>query len=171
MCVCVCVCVCVYYTHRYIRPLTRSPVAASAAAIKKSPRLPMPHAKSLKPPLRPMKPPPRPMRALLSVCGRCSFGGLGCCSCRVRVRCVCVSVSVRGVSGVGGVGVVLCRCVCVCDLLIFLQPAMEASRLACYLAVLTLLAHVTIKGPHKERQRQGEATSQHHHRHRRQQLL
>jgi len=42
----------------------------------------------------------RHFRALLSVCGRCSFGGLGCCSSRVRV---CV--------GVGGV--VLCRCVCV----------------------------------------------------------
>ena len=28
------------------------------------------------------------LRALLSVCGRCSLGGLGCCSCRVRVcRC------------------------------------------------------------------------------------
>jgi len=38
-------------------------------------------------------------RSLLSVCGRCLFGGLGCCSCRVCV-------------GVGGV--VLCRCVCVC---------------------------------------------------------
>ena len=44
-----------------------------------------------------------------SVCGGCSFGGLGCCSCRV---CVWVSVSA---------GVVLCRCVCVCDLLIFLH--------------------------------------------------
>jgi len=42
----------------------------------------------------------RHLRALFSVCGRCSFGGLGCCSCRV---CVCV--------GVGGG--VLCRCVCV----------------------------------------------------------
>ena len=42
----------------------------------------------------------RHLRALLSVCGRCSFKGLGCCSCRV---CVCV--------GVGGV--VLWRCVCV----------------------------------------------------------
>jgi len=29
----------------------------------------------------------RHLRALLSDCGRCSFGGLGCCSCRV---CVCV---------------------------------------------------------------------------------
>jgi len=28
----------------------------------------------------------RHLRALLSVCGRCSFGGLGCCSCLV---CVC----------------------------------------------------------------------------------
>jgi len=36
-------------------------------------------------------------RAVFSVCGRCSFGGLGCCYCRVRV---CR-------------GVVLCRCVCV----------------------------------------------------------
>ena len=43
----------------------------------------------------------RHLRALLSVCGGHSFGGLRCCSCRV---CVCV--------GVGGV--VLCRCVCVC---------------------------------------------------------
>jgi len=50
----------------------------------------------------------RHLRALLIVCGRCSVGGLGCCSCRVRV---CV--------GVGGV--VLCRCVCVRDLLIFLH--------------------------------------------------
>jgi len=46
----------------------------------------------------------RHLRALLSVCGRCSFGGSGCCSCRVRVcRCRgCCSLSV-----------------CVCDLLIF----------------------------------------------------
>jgi len=36
------------------------------------------------------------LRALLSVCGRCSFGGLGCYSCRVRVcRCRgCCSLSV-----------------------------------------------------------------------------
>jgi len=47
----------------------------------------------------------RHLRALLSVCGTCSFGGLGCCSCRVCV-------------GVGGV--VLCRCVCLCELLISL---------------------------------------------------
>jgi len=43
----------------------------------------------------------RHLRAMLSVCGRCSFGGLGCCSCRVclcRCRgccylsvCVCVN--------------------------------------------------------------------------------
>jgi len=46
----------------------------------------------------------RHLRALLSVCGGCSFGGLGCCSCRV-----CVG------------GNVLCRCACVCDLLIFLH--------------------------------------------------
>jgi len=46
------------------------------------------------------------LRALWSVCGRCSFGGLGYCFCHVRV----------------------CRCtgycslsVCVCDLLIFSQ--------------------------------------------------
>jgi len=38
----------------------------------------------------------RHLRALLSVCGGCSFGGLGCCSCRV-----CVG------------GGVLCQCVCV----------------------------------------------------------
>ena len=25
------------------------------------------------------------LRAVLSVCGRCSFWGVGCCSCRVRV--------------------------------------------------------------------------------------
>jgi len=38
----------------------------------------------------------RHLRALLSVCGRCSFGGLGCCPCRVRVcRCRgCGSLSV-----------------------------------------------------------------------------
>ena len=43
----------------------------------------------------------RHLRTLLSVCGRCSFGGLGCCSCRVCVcRCRgCCSLSV---------------CVCVC---------------------------------------------------------
>jgi len=46
----------------------------------------------------------RHLRALLSVCGGCSFGGL-------FLSCVCV--------GVGGV--VLCRCVCVCDLLIVLH--------------------------------------------------
>jgi len=40
------------------------------------------------------------LRALLSVCGICSFGDLGV----VLVVCVCV--------GVGGVA--LCRCVCVC---------------------------------------------------------
>ena len=51
----------------------------------------------------------RHLRALLSVCGGGSFGGLECCSGRV---CVCVSVS--GV--LFSVGV----CVCVCDLLIFL---------------------------------------------------
>jgi len=47
----------------------------------------------------------RHLRALLSVCGRCSFGGLRCCSCCVRVcRCRgCCSLSV-----------------CVCDLLRFL---------------------------------------------------
>ena len=46
---------------------------------------------------------PSSLRALLSICGRCSFGGLGCCSCRVRVcRCRgCCSLSV-------------CVCVCVC---------------------------------------------------------
>jgi len=44
---------------------------------------------------------------LLSVCGRCSFGGLGSCVCRV---CVCVSVS----------GALFSVGVCVCDLLIFL---------------------------------------------------
>jgi len=48
----------------------------------------------------------RHLRAFLSVCGGCSFGGLGCCSCRV---CVCV--------GVGGVVLCRCVCVCVCDLL------------------------------------------------------
>jgi len=45
----------------------------------------------------------RHLRALLGVCGRCSFGGLGCCSCRVCVcRCrgccslsVCVYVTCR----------------------------------------------------------------------------
>ena len=59
----------------------------------------------------------RHLRALLSVCGKCSFGGLGCCSCRV---CVCVG------------GVVLCRCVCVCDLLICLRipDAVTAERAA-----------------------------------------
>jgi len=41
----------------------------------------------------------RHLRALLSVCGRCSFGGLGCCSC-----CVCVSVS----------GVLFSVSLCVC---------------------------------------------------------
>jgi len=49
-----------------------------------------------------------PLRALLSVCGGCSFEGLVCCSCRV---CVCRCR-----------GVVLCRCVFVCDLLIFSPP-------------------------------------------------
>jgi len=50
----------------------------------------------------------RHLRALFSVCGRCSFGDLGCCSCRARVfRCRgCCSLSVS-------------VCVCVCDLLIF----------------------------------------------------
>jgi len=43
----------------------------------------------------------RHRRALLSVWGRCSFGGLGCCSCRLRV---CVSVS----------GVLFSVGVCVC---------------------------------------------------------
>jgi len=43
----------------------------------------------------------RQLRALLSVCGGCSFGGLGCCSCRVRVSMSGVLFSV-----------------CVCDLLI-----------------------------------------------------
>ena len=47
----------------------------------------------------------RHLRALLSVCGGCSFRGLGCCSCRV-----CVSVS----------GVLFSVGVCVCDLLIYL---------------------------------------------------
>jgi len=70
------------------------------------------------------------LRALLSVCARCSFGGLGCCSCRVLLsvcgRCSfgglgCCSCRVRVCVGVGGV--VLCRCVCVCDLLIFLHTA------------------------------------------------
>jgi len=48
----------------------------------------------------------RHLRALLSVCGRCSSEGLGCCSCRVcRCRCRgCCSLSV-----------------CVCDVLIFLH--------------------------------------------------
>jgi len=48
----------------------------------------------------------RHFRALLSVCGRCSFGGLRWCSYRVRVCRGCCSLSV---------------CVCVCDLLIFLD--------------------------------------------------
>jgi len=46
----------------------------------------------------------RHLRALLSVCGGCSFGGVGCYSCRV-----CVSVS--GV--LFSVGVCVCACVCV----------------------------------------------------------
>jgi len=46
-------------------------------------------------------------RALLSVCGRCSFGVWGV----VLVVCVCV--------GAGGVVLCRCVCVCVCDLLIF----------------------------------------------------
>ena len=41
------------------------------------------------------------LRALLSVCGRCLFGGCG----MLFLSCVCVCV------GVGGVD--LCRCVCV----------------------------------------------------------
>ena len=53
----------------------------------------------------------RHYRALLSVCGRCSFGGLGCCSCRV-----CVSVS----------GVLFSVGVCVCDLLICLPVGVSA---------------------------------------------
>ena len=60
------------------------------------------------------------LRALLNVCGRCSFGGLGCCSCRV---CVCVCV------GVGGVVL----CLCVCDLLIFLPGACVAGWLSAQL--------------------------------------
>jgi len=40
---------------------------------------------------------------VLILCGRCSFGGLGCCSCRV-----CVSVSRVLLS------VCVCVCVCVC---------------------------------------------------------
>jgi len=44
----------------------------------------------------------RHLRALLSVCDKCSFGGLGRCSCRVCVSGVLFSVGV-----------------CVCDLLIF----------------------------------------------------
>jgi len=36
----------------------------------------------------------RHLRALLSVCGRCSFGDLGCCSGRVRVSGVLFSVGV-----------------------------------------------------------------------------
>jgi len=52
----------------------------------------------------------RHLRAVLSVCGRCSVGHLGCCSCRVRVcRCRC-----RG------------SC-CVCDLLIFLHPQVRPA--------------------------------------------
>jgi len=49
----------------------------------------------------------RHLRALLSVCGGCSFGGWGV----VFLSCVCVG------------GVVLCRSVCVCDRLIFTQWA------------------------------------------------
>jgi len=63
-------------------------------------------------------PSPRHLRALLSVCGRCSVGGLGCCSCRVRV---CVSMS----------GVLFFVGVCVRDLLIFLHrsgPRSSRSR-------------------------------------------
>jgi len=44
----------------------------------------------------------RHLRALLSVCGGCSFGGLGCCSCRV---CVCVCRWCFSLS--------VCVCVCV----------------------------------------------------------
>ena len=36
----------------------------------------------------------RHLRALLNVCGGCSFGGLGCCSCRVCVCRWCCSLSV-----------------------------------------------------------------------------
>jgi len=43
----------------------------------------------------------RHLRALLSVCGGCSFGGLGCCSCRVCV-CRCRGCCSRP-----------CECVCV----------------------------------------------------------
>ena len=63
----------------------------------------------------------RHLRALLSVCGGCSFGGVGCCSCRVCV-CVCVCVSVSGV--LFSVGV----CVCVCDLLICSHRVFTASQ-------------------------------------------
>jgi len=52
----------------------------------------------------------RHLRALLSVCGRCSFGGLGRCSCRV-----CVG------------GAVLCRCVCVWPVDLFTWPAAAAA--------------------------------------------
>ena len=55
--------------------------------------------------------------------GRCSFGGVGCCSCRVSVcRCRgCCSLSV---------------CVCVCDLLIFLYKAPNERSTFKPLAVL-----------------------------------
>jgi len=51
---------------------------------------------------------------LVSVRGRCSFGGLGVVIVVGVCACVCVCV------GVGGVVLCRCVCVCVCDLLVFL---------------------------------------------------
>jgi len=59
------------------------------------------------------------LRTLLRVCGRCSFGGLRCCSLSV---CVCESLS----------GVVFSVSVCVCDLLVFLHSGWLPGTDGCF---------------------------------------
>jgi len=103
----ICVCVCLAHTsHSHQPSIVTCSVATCSPRLSRLPFAPCIHtccARRGHPPGRGRwhAPSPRHLRVLLSVCGGCSFGGVGCCFFRV---CVCVCVS----------GVLFSVGVCVC---------------------------------------------------------